>query len=89
MDGLKKKKNFYQHTKLTNYRLNSGERKPDSNDYDEILLEFIKEGYANDMAITFSEIIYISIELIPGLKKNHIILYTFDLGDLGYNIVIQ
>ena len=54
--------------KKTNYRLKPGGRKSDSQEYDDILVEFIKEGRASDLAITSSEVIFKAIQIIPEFK---------------------
>ena len=66
---IKKKDEYYTTTiKKTNYRLKPGGRKSDSQEYDDILVEFIKEGRASDLAITSSEVIFKAIQIIPEFK---------------------
>jgi len=50
------------------YRLKPPGRKSDSQEYYDVLLEFIKEGCASDLAITSSEIIDKAIEMIPSFR---------------------
>jgi len=54
--------------KKINYRLKPGGRKSVSQEYDDILVEFIKEGRASDLAITSSEVIFKAIQIIPEFK---------------------
>jgi hypothetical protein len=71
LSGWVKKKNLYLAMKhnAVNYRFSGGGRKMDySKTYDDILLYFIKEGRAYDIAITSSEVICKAMELIPGFK---------------------
>ena len=65
--GWIKNKNFFQLNKFkqTDFRFKGGGRKSDSEEYDEIILNFIKEARANDIAITSSEVIFKAIEVIP------------------------
>ena len=50
--------------KQTDLRFKGGGRKSDSEECNEIILNFIKEARANDIAITSSEIIFKAIEVI-------------------------
>ena len=54
---------------LSSLRLKPCGRKLDSFEYDDLLLEFIKEGRSHDIAITSSEVISKAIEIIPGFKE--------------------
>ena len=68
--GWIKKKKFYLSIKHnSSYKILGRGRKSDSHDYDEILLDFIKEGRAYDIAITSSEVICKALEIIPGFKE--------------------
>ena len=69
--GWIKNKDLFQLNKFnqTDLRLKGGGRKSDSEEYDEIILNFIKEARANDIAITSSEVIFKAIEVIPDFNN--------------------
>ena len=50
-------------------RLQPGDRKSESVEFDEVLNEYIKEARSNDIAITSSEVIAKAIELMPDFKN--------------------
>ena len=60
---------LFSNNYINKYRLKSGGRKADSAEYEEVLIEIIKEGRANDLAITSDEVIAKAIELIPAFSK--------------------
>ena len=55
--------------KSNKYKLNPGDRKSDSVEYNKTLNEFIKEARSNDITITESDIIVIEKELMPDFKN--------------------
>ena len=55
--------------KKTDYRNKGACRKLDSDEYDEAIINFIKEARENEVAITSSEVILKAIELIPLFKE--------------------
>ena len=65
--GWIKNKTLFQLNKFkqTDLRFKGGGRKSDSEECNEIILNFIKGARANDIAITSSEIIFKAIEVIP------------------------
>ena len=69
--GWIKNKDLFQLNKFkqTDLRFKGGGRKSDSEEYDEVILNFIKEEGANDIAITSSEVIFKAIEVIPDFKN--------------------
>ena len=60
---------LFSNNYINKCRLKSGGRKADSAEYEEVLIEIIKEGRANDLAITSDEVIAKAIELIPAFSK--------------------
>ena len=54
--------------KQSESRFKGAGRKLDSDEYDEALINFIKEARENELAITSSELIFKAIELIPEFK---------------------
>ena len=71
MAGWIKNKDLFQFNKFkqTDLKFKGGGRKSDSEEYDEIILNFIKEARAYDIAITSSEVIFKAIEVIPDFKN--------------------
>ena len=55
--------------KKTDYRNKGAGRKLDSDEYDEAIINFIKEARENEVAITSSEVILKAIEFIPSFKE--------------------
>lgn len=55
--------------KKTDYRNKGAGRKLDSEEYDEAIINFIKEARENEVAITSSEVILKAIEFIPSFKE--------------------
>ena len=71
VSGWIQKKDIYlsDEPKFSKYKLKDVGRKSDSVEFDDLLLEFIKEGKASNIAITSSEVIYKAMDLIPGFKE--------------------
>ena len=67
MAGWIKNKDIFQLNKFkqTDLRFKGRGRKSDSEEYDEIILNFIREARANEIAIISSEVIFKAIEVIP------------------------
>ena len=55
--------------KQNDSRFKGGGRKLDSEEFNEAIINFIKEARANEIAISSSEVIYKAIELIPRFKE--------------------
>ena len=59
---------FSKENNLSSFKLKPVGRYLDSFEYDNLLLEFIKEGREHDIAITSSEIISKAMEIIPNFN---------------------
>ena len=59
---------FSKENNLSSFKLKPVWRHIDSFEYDDLLLEFIKEGREHDIAITSSEVISKAMEIIPNFK---------------------
>ena len=55
--------------KKTDYRIKGAGRKLESEEYDEVIINFIKEPRQNEVAITSYEVMLKAIELIPSFKE--------------------
>lgn len=55
----------FNNLKQSESRFKGASRKLDSDEYDDVLINFIKEARENEIAITSSEVIFKVIELIP------------------------
>ena len=70
VSGLVQKQDLYfsKENNLSSFKLKPVGRYLDSFEYDNLLLEFIKEGREHDIAITSSEIISKAMEIIPNFN---------------------